>query len=334
MQLSILNEIPDGLLDCGADELHQYLPGPCLINLQGKKDEVLFVSILMHGNEYTGWEAVRKLLKNYQDTVLPKSLSLFIGNIHAARGGARLLAGQEDYNRIWKQPSAEGDYAFAKQLLNELNKINPMMAVDIHNNTGLNPHYACVNKLEKDYLYLATLFSRTVVYFTHPDSVLSLALSEYCPAVTVECGKPDDAAGVEHALNFLQACLHLDHFPSHSIAEQDVDVFHTVATVYVNKEVSIGFGMEQADLCFISELDTLNFNELEEGTLLANAGKEIDVPFDVQNEAGVNVSNEYFVNKNGRIVTTVPIMPSMLTLKRDIIKQDCLCYLMERYPLS
>lgn len=334
MQLKIFEQLPDGLLNCSADELYQYLPGPCLINLQGQKDEVLFVSILLHGNEYTGWEAVKDLLKDYQGKLLPKSLSLFIGNVDAAREGVRLLAGQKDFNRIWKQPSAEGDYAFSKQLLNELEKIKPVMAVDIHNNTGLNPHYACVNKLEKDYLHLATLFSRTVVYFTSPDSVLSMALSKYCPAVTVECGKPDDYAGVEHALNFLQGCLHLDHYPSHPVARQDIDIFHTVATVHVNKDISIGFDAEAAELCFIPELDTLNFNELQVGTLLANTDKETGVPFDVQNEQGVDVSEQYFANHNGYIVTTVPIMPSMLTLNRDIIQQDCLCYLMERYPLK
>jgi len=333
MQLNVLQQLPDGILDCDADELHQFFSGPSLINLKGQKDEVVFVSILLHGNEYTGWEAVKELLKNHQDTLLPKSLSLFIGNIEAAREGARLLEGQKDYNRIWKRPSAEGDYAFTGQLLDELEKIKPAMAIDVHNNTGLNPHYACVNKLDKDFLHLATLFSRTVVYFICPDSVLSLALSEYCPAVTVECGKPDDIAGVEHVLNFLQACLHLDHFPSHPVAHQDIDVFHTVATVHVNKDISIGFGKDDADLRFIPELDTLNFNELQVGTILANTGKEEGVPLDVQNEQGIDICDQYFANQDGRIVTTAPIMPSMLTLKKEIIKQDCLCYLMERCPL-
>jgi len=29
-----------------------------------------------------------------------------------------------------------------------------------------------------------------------------------------------------------------------------------------------------------------------------------------------------------------PIMPSMLTVNERAIRQDCLCYLMERYPVT
>jgi succinylglutamate desuccinylase len=334
MQLTILDELPLGLLDCSADQLHQYLPGPSLINLPGQKDQVLFVSVLLHGNEYTGWESIKLLLKKYQQQPMPRSLSLFIGNVQAAKAGRRLLDGQQDYNRIWKQAPGEGEYEFAGQLLRELENIKPLMGVDIHNNTGLNPHYACVNKLEKEYLHLATLFSRTVVYFTSPDSVLSIAMAELFPAVTVECGKPDDQAGVEHAFNFLEACLHLDHFPSHPVTAQDIDVFHTVATVRVKQDTSIGFGDEPAELRFIPGLDRLNFNELPEGTMLATAAQTKDVPFVISNEQGEDVSGQFFANRDGRIVTTTPLMPSMLTLDKAIIQQDVLCYLMERYPLN
>ena len=41
-------------------------------------------------------------------------------------------------------------------------------SIDIHNNTGSTQHYACVNRLDPPFLHLATLFSRTVVYFRRP----------------------------------------------------------------------------------------------------------------------------------------------------------------------
>ena len=333
MKLEILNQLPGGVLECAANELHQYFPGPCLVNLQGQRDEVLFISILLHGNEYTGWEAVRKLLTEYQEKPLPRSISLFIGNVNAAREGMRLLDNQHDYNRIWKLDGDSYEHKVAAQLLGELNNIKPVMAVDIHNNTGLNPHYACVNKLEKDFLHLATLFSRTVVYFICPDSVLSMALSKFCPAVTVECGKPEDSAGVEHAYNFLQACLHLDHFPHHEIAHQDIDVFHTVATVKVPEDMAVGFNDKTADINFINNLDRLNFTELPAGTRLANTS-ENGVPLNIRDEQGNDVTTRYIDNKEGELVTTTPLMTSMLTLDKKIIKQDCLCYLMERYPIE
>ena len=48
-------------------------------------------------------------------------------------------------------------------------------SIDLHNNTGSNPHYACVNRLDNRYLHLATLFARTVVYFLRPTGVQSVS---------------------------------------------------------------------------------------------------------------------------------------------------------------
>ena len=42
------------------------------------------------------------------------------------------------------------------------------------------------------------------------------------------------------------------------------------------------------------------------------------------------VSNTYFSNKNNQMVLSKPVMPAMLTLDEEIIRQDCLCYLMKR----
>ena len=85
--LTILNDLPEGLLDKNAHELHEALSGPTLIHLSGIKSRPLFVSVLLHGNETTGWEAIRQYLSEHLSeeqetgTVLPRAMSLFIGNI-------------------------------------------------------------------------------------------------------------------------------------------------------------------------------------------------------------------------------------------------------------
>ncbi len=61
--LKELDRLPDGLLLLEANQLASALGGPTLIHLQGRQSPALFVSILMHGNETTGWEAVRQLLQ-------------------------------------------------------------------------------------------------------------------------------------------------------------------------------------------------------------------------------------------------------------------------------
>lgn len=328
--LTVLDELPEGILKANATELHHHLSGPTLIRLQGERKDVLFVSVLLHGNETTGWDAVREVLLQHEQNTLPRGLYLFIGNVAAAAEGVRLLDGQQDFNRIWKKNNKTAEGKMAAELLEILASVSLFAAVDVHNNTGINPHYACINELDKRFFHLATLFSRTVVYFRRPDSVLSLALSKMCPATTVECGKARDSRGKDHAKEFLHACLHLQAFPGHDVAEHDIDVFHTVATVKVAEDLDFGIEKPGAKINFIGNMDRLNFQELSAGTVLAhiNCGKQPCLH--AYNEDGDDVVEEYFSCDKGLLRFSVPLMPSMLTLDEQIIRQDCLCYLMER----
>ena len=323
--------LPAGLLERPAHELYQALDGPALIHLPGRQSRPLFVTVLTHGNEDTGWEALRLLLRRYVDQPLPRALSLFIGNVAAARHGLRHLDGQPDYNRVWRGDGTP-EHAMMRQVVERMREREVFASIDIHNNTGLNPHYACINRLEQPFLHLATLFSRTVVYFIRPDSVQSMAFSRICPAVTVECGKPGQSHGVEHVHDFVEAVLHLSAFPEHEVPAQDYDLFHTVATVTVPAELEFGFRVRpEYDLVFQPDIDRLNFRELPAGTALARVTNG-RAWLEVRDEAGAEVADRYFVREAGELRTRVPVMPSMLSLDERVIRQDCLCYLMERLP--
>ena len=331
--LTVLDALPDGLLTCEARHLHEILPGPTLIHLPGRREPPLFVSILLHGNEYSGLLAIQALLRRHRDQPLPRALSLFVGNVAAARYGLRRLDHQPDYNRVW---SGEGtpEHAMMQQVIRNMAGRGVFASVDIHNNTGHNPRYACVNRLEHRFLHLAAMFGRTVVYFIRPEGVQSAAFARLCPAVTLECGRPGDPAGVEHALDFLAALLRLNALPDHPVARGDVDIFHTVAQVKVPPDISFGFGETATDIQFVEDLDRLNFSELPPATCLGRIKAGHPVRLEVRDEAGREVNETYFSYDNGEIRTRVPVMPSMLTLDSQVIRQDCLCYLMERLSLG
>lgn len=332
--LTILETLPDGLLELDADALHTKLSGPTLIHIPGRRQQPLFVSVLLHGNETTGWHAVRSLLSNYADKSLPRSLSLFIGNVDAARYGKRFLDHQPDYNRIWKSSAeneATAEHKMAQQVVDIMRQRDVFAGVDIHNNSGLNPHYACVTVLEQASLHLASMFSRTVVYFTYPDTVQSAAFGKFCSAVTVECGQPGQSYGETHARGFLDACLRLSELPQQPVACRDIDLFHTVAVAKVPKHLSFGFEGEVCDLHFVNEIDHFNFRELPANTLFANVRSSNPVQLDVRDSHGEDVTDKYFRVADGEMRTVLPVMPSMLSKSTKAIRQDCLCYLMERY---
>ncbi len=79
--LTAIDYVPDGLIDASAENLHKVLPGPTLIHLRGRKPEPLFVSVLLHGNEFTGLTAIQRILDRYTKSELSRSLSVFIGNV-------------------------------------------------------------------------------------------------------------------------------------------------------------------------------------------------------------------------------------------------------------
>jgi succinylglutamate desuccinylase len=312
------------------------LGGPTLIHLTGNREPALFVSVLVHGNEPTGWEAVRALLGRYMgggEGMLPRSLSLFIGNVAAAAQGVRYLEGQTDYNRVW--PGSDlpetPEHRLMQQVVEAATRRGLFASVDIHNNTGLNPHYACINRIDNRFLHLASMFGRTVVYFLRPLGVQSMAMAQHCPAVTLECGKVGQAYGVEHAVNYLDACLRLSDHPDHPVAAHDIDLFHTVATVKVSQELEFGFGEQTEGLQFADDLDRLNFRELPRGTSFGRVYGDAGLGLEVKDEQGQDVTERYFMQESGELRVRLPVMPSMLTLDRRVIRQDCLCYLMERY---
>lgn len=325
--------MPEGLLERPASALYQQIESPTLIHLEGRNKRPLVISVLQHGNEVTGWEALRRLLKdNYQHETLPRSLLILIANPQAAKHRLRRLDDQPDFNRCWpggKQADSAYTRLFRK-IHDRMRELNPLAVIDIHNNTGLNPHYAAVNEIRADNLRLASLFSSKVVYFTMPAGTLSLSMSEYCPSLTLECGQAGEIHGTDHTLAFLETCLNLETISNHPVQPDAVHLYHMVATVYVNESVLFGFGRVPAELALREDLDKFNFCELPAGTSFGDLHQPTRQPLRAVNDDGDDVTDQYFMFGRGQVETTREVMPSMLTLDRRVIQQDCLCYLMDR----
>ena len=126
----------------------------------------------------------------------------------------------------------------------------------------------------------------------------------------------------------------MDEFDEHSRDIHNLNVFHTVVIVKVKEGLSVGLEGEDCALQLMPEVDYLNFNELKPGQVLARVREPDYMPVMALNEFGKDVADRYFEIKDGLLCTTTEVMPSMITMNMDIIRQDCLCYLMERLDLS
>lgn len=336
LELTELDTLPAGFFDLQSPrELHHLMPNPTLLHLEGRRRPRLFISVLLHGNEDTGFFAIQQLLKKYRQQELPRALTVFFGNIEAATFGMRRLDGQPDYNRVW--PSTDlpdcDETRLMRQVTNIMAERGMFASIDVHNNTGKNPHYGCINVLDNRFMQLARLFSSTVVFFETPRGVQSMAMAQHCPAVTVECGKPGVAHGVEHVLEFLDAALHLQELPDHPLPPHDISIYQTVARVTLPDDLSFSFSNPQADIHLLPALDRYNFSELASGTAFAQTSQP-QAMLEAWDDENVEVGEHFFTRENGEIVLKQPLMPAMLTLDETIIRQDCLCYLMQRLPLT
>ncbi len=216
-------------------------------------------------------------------------------------------------------------------IVDQMRRRRVFASIDLHNNTGVNPLYCCVNVIANPHLQLASLFSRTVVYFLRPKGVQSMAFSAICPAVTCECGKVGDAAGVVRAIEFLNACLHLVKIPGDPVPQGDVHLYHTVATIKVPSRATIGFGAKSADFTFLADLDRLNFLELSPGTQLGVRASGLSDELEIWDENGNDVRRRFVDYEGGAIRLRRPVIPSMFTQDERVIRQDCLGYLMEPF---
>jgi succinylglutamate desuccinylase len=332
---AVMDRLPEGFLDCPADKLVDILPGPTLFDLPGHDPHPLFVSTLLHGNEGSGLAAMQSVLRRHAARGLPRALLFYVGNIRAAAANVRTLPDQRDFNRVWpgtlfpEEPQALHarwiyDYAAARGLF---------ASIDIHNNTGFNPHYACVKKLEPKFIALAQLFSRIVVHSQRPVGTHAAAFADLCPAITVECGKAGAGSATGHAIELVEAALSISHLPDHPPAPHDVELLRTYAIVKPPANATFSFDGTPADFTFRPDIDHLNFSELAPGASFgkARAGAKLEI---LPGESEETRPGEYFEYAGGEIRLSRSAIPAMLTVDPRAVKLDCLCYLMHRIGMD
>lgn len=326
MKLKVMSEVPEGFENTPSNQLYEILDGPCLFDLKGESDDYIFLSVLLHGNEPTGLKVVQKIIKKYKDK-LPKSLMVLVGNVQAAKEKVRYLSTQQDFNRIWnggdsleeKWASEVLEYVFAKK---------PIWGLDLHNNTGKNPLYACINHLHDELFKLSGAFSDKVVYFETPEEALGVALSKEFPAITLECGHYSDLEGVEVTFNYIDRLMSLsslDEIPYNPRFK----LYEVEAVVRVREslDIYVGDAAEENSVSFLSHLEELNFNVATKGSIIGRSLEQTS-PVTIEGVTKACLHDDFLSYDNGELKLLRDVVPSMISLNPTIIRQDCLGYFM------
>lgn len=335
-ELNIIHQVPDAFLDVSYRDIKKLFDKPTLIHLKGQKEPPLFISILLHGNEFSGLQIMQEILKKHkteQGYALPRSIWLFIGNVEAASQGLRRLDNELDFNRAWPG-TPEPDASTAKlisKVMEEITQNELFAAIDLHNNTGKNPPYGCISVVNEKNKYLSSFFNHIAMVFHTPKGVSTMAFDDICPAITLECSTPGNSLGIEKAVALIEDLMHMDHFPEKPLPSHDLQLVQNSAVLKIAKNVNFGFEDEEGtfELTLVENFDRHNFTRLETSEVFAHT--TLDKPLIATAEDGTDITEELIINNNGAISLKKPLMPAMITLDKKIIIQDCLCYLLEDY---
>jgi succinylglutamate desuccinylase len=285
----------------------------------------------LHGNETTGFYALQKYLAKYKND-LPMNLMIFFGNIPAAKAGVRKIEGEKDFNRIWG--GGEYDEARMARKIFKLARERAIVAnIDIHNNTGKNPYYACVNFTDEEFLSFGRQFNDTIIYFTEPHEVQSNAFAQICPSLTIEAGLPGVPEGIDYVASFLEKVT-TDFDFKNPPKYDDYLIYHTIGRIKLPYYSTIDFDYNEDsphDFSFLSDFDGYNFQLVPKGTVLGYLKKD-SVQLAVIDNHDRLVTEKYFAFEGKKILAASDLIPSMFTKIVKVAKDDSLGYLMEVYP--
>ena len=327
LTLDTYDHLPDALADTDARDIRSIFPNPSLIRLEGRMKQPVALGVLLHGDETVGLAVLQRLQVWMKTHPLPRSLLIFVGNVFAAEAGVRKLADRPDYNRIWLGGDAP-EHELAQQVLAAMDGEDLFAHIDLHNNTGANPHYACIHNERPDTLQLASLFSPLAMYTHNPPSLFSNARASRVPALTAECGQPGEASGEDAAYELVMAALHLDHF--RGAADRDLNVYEAVGRIEIDPKAQIKFAHGEAgDVELPPNLERWNFFERPAGSIFARLLND-GVPLMVVDDDRNDVTDRFFEVEQDRLILRRTVTPAMLTKSVAAIRADCLGYFMER----
>ena len=189
IRLDHFQTLPPELERVSSRDVRTLYPNPAIIHLEGMRKDPVVMSVLLHGNEPVGWIALQKLQAWMKEHPLPRSLLIFIGNVAAAEANVRFLKNGRDFNRLWTLKGEGPEMDLARQVHQHIRDARPFAVIDLHNNTGANPHYACIHNLNADSRQLASLFSPRAILTHNPPSMFSNAFADIARSITAECGQ-------------------------------------------------------------------------------------------------------------------------------------------------
>jgi succinylglutamate desuccinylase len=335
--VAFYDSIPDFFYELNQENVLDYLDEMSLFYQKGDLDKTVVLSTMLHGNETSGLFAIQKFLKSILPTSNQPSYMILLGNPKAFHQNKRLVENQLDRNRIWQLDGEHEDHELSKQVIEKLINFPLVCAIDIHNNTGKNPYFCCVNRLDKKTLGMASLFEADALFFENPSTAFTTFMGRFCPSVTLECGMSGDAVGVEKAFKFISSSVvkavnegFLEQKFTHS-------VFKSFGKFRIPESTNIVFKKREKPNIFKETNLVWFFDDLEKFNLkLVPTGEKIGEILGskdqvrIESEFSEDLFEELFELKGTEIIVKHEFYAAMVTKNVEVAKSDCFFYFLKK----
>jgi len=325
-----------GDIGASVEEMLARLAGPTVIRVPGvDRTRCRIVVTLLHGNEPSGLRAMHAWLRGAPRPRV--DAVLIVAAVPAARlsplFSQRLLPGGADLNRCFLPPFRGAGGALAAAILDVIEGARAEALIDLHNNTGHNPPYAIVTRIDPKRLALTALFAERLVLSDLRLGALMEAVEERLPSITVECGRVGDPRADAVARRGIDRFFALERIVPAGASDPLPMILESPLPVRVRTGVRLAVGAgarPDADLTIAENLDRHNFEELAAGTSLGWVGDTAEWPITAVDSTGRDCADELFLMEGGELRARRPWIPIMMTTDPAIAAQDCLFYVVRR----
>ncbi len=312
--------------------LHE-LQQPTAIEIIGKQsDQWRVISVLIHGNEPSGFYATYNFLK--QGLIPETNLSIIISSVRAARHEPlfthRYMPGEYDLNRRFGIIDCHDRVTeLAIQITEYIRTLSPQFIVDLHNTSGQSPAF-CVSISSHPSIHkIASLFTKEIVV---TQLVIGSLMEQNfnCPITTIECGGSQNDKSHNVALKGLTG-LALVH-DINDIDANNMDVYNHPVRVRVHAGISLDYGDQadtDVDITLINKIENLNQDVTTAGSHIGWLDRSLTDCLLAINDHGEDIITHLFHIEDGKLLAQRDIKIFMATRRADIAMDDCLFYVVE-----
>ncbi|WP_185967967.1 succinylglutamate desuccinylase/aspartoacylase family protein [Thalassotalea sp. PS06] len=324
-------------------------------NSPSSQEKPLLFTTLLHGNETSGLEALRRLVDNPPTPIC--DTYILVASVKAASTAPmffhRMLPGLPDLNRCFSPETLQQTQAallspdndstssqavqlhfsephlLAFRIWRFIMQLKPRWLIDLHNTSGASPAFTVVRHLTDNHVLLCQQFSPYIIR-SNINMGAIFELPTPFPCITVECGGTGDELANQTAFTGMHRLMMAPLADLQKDSEPAIILTDPIRLeVKASANITLNYGNQAkkgADITLLEDIDRFNFASWEPGQSLGWATESGFSALTAVDEQGRERIDDILELKNNSLQCKTRLHLFMITNRVDIALSDCLLY--------